>query len=71
MHLPQHQQMLSDARVRGTLDQVIEQIRRENPDAFHIETGPKETLSQRVFMGQPKNGEACRGFMEFYQAPAA
>lgn len=79
MHLPQHQQMLRDAAsAPGTPEQRAARIeaaeklmKRENPDAFHIETGPVETLSQRVFMDQPMRGEPNRGYRNFYAARAA
>jgi hypothetical protein len=45
----------------GTLDSVIERIKRQNPRAFHTE----DTLDTRVFFNQPMRGEPCKGFIRF------
>lgn len=79
MHLEQHQQLLREAaNSPGTpdqraarIDRVMQQMRAENPEAFHIERGPKETLSQRVFMDQPVRAELNRGFYNFCAPRAA
>lgn len=52
MHILQHQNMLKEA-TSETLDAVVKQMREEAPDAFHVETGEKETLSKRRFLNQP------------------
>lgn len=70
MHLPHHQDMLRSA-MPGTLDTVIEQIRKERPNAFHVGEGSGETLSSRVFFDQPVRNEPCKGFVMPYMAPAA
>ncbi|MDR5800664.1 hypothetical protein [Caballeronia sp. LZ001] len=48
MHIERHQQMLKNA-IRETLGAVITQMKQERPEAFQIETGANETLSQRRF----------------------
>lgn len=47
MHLPRHQRQLMQRT--DSLDNLIEQIREENPAALHT----SETLSERVFFHQP------------------
>jgi len=63
MHLPHHQQMLRNAANHGGIAAATEIIRRECPDALHVESGNDETLSKRRFMVQPRSGVAHGGFV--------
>lgn len=63
MHLPQHQEMLRNAGMYGGIDAVIEVIKRKNGEALHVETGERETLSQRVFFHQPNTPVPYRGYV--------
>lgn len=47
-----HQQMLKNA-TDETLAEIVEQLKMECPEAFHVETGENETLSQRRFAYEP------------------
>lgn len=66
MHLPQHQELLRNARLHGYLDSAIEQIRQENSRAFHIEVGSAETLSQRRFFHQPATSVPMKSCVHVY-----
>lgn len=63
MHLPHHQQMLSNAAKHGGIAAVMNIIREENSAALHIESGERETLSQRVFLNQPARNIPMKGFV--------
>ncbi|MCP3721755.1 hypothetical protein M3I53_01210 [Paraburkholderia sp. CNPSo 3272] len=63
MHLPHHQEMLRNAAKHGGIDAVMHIIREENSAALHIETGERETLSQRVFLNQPARNLPMKGFV--------
>ncbi len=47
-----HQRMLRNA-TSETLEAIVEQVKTECPEAFHVETGENETLSQRRFVYEP------------------
>jgi hypothetical protein len=53
----QRQVLLISAKI-GEVNFAIRQLRHENPDAFHT----AESLQQRVFVYEPKQGEPCRMF---------
>ncbi|MDR5801620.1 hypothetical protein [Caballeronia sp. LZ001] len=61
MHIERHQQMLKNA-TRETLGAVITQMKQERPEAFQIETGENETLSQRRFAYEPATPLPMAGF---------
>ncbi|PVX86448.1 hypothetical protein [Paraburkholderia unamae] len=64
MHLPQHQQMLREAGKHGGIAAVMKIIEQENSAALHVETGERETLSQRVFLHQPARDIPMKGFVK-------
>ncbi|MDR5775929.1 MULTISPECIES: hypothetical protein [unclassified Caballeronia] len=61
MHIERHQQMLRNA-TSETLAAVITQMKQEHPEAFQIETGANETLSQRRFAYEPATPLPMAGF---------
>ena len=54
----QRQVLLISAKT-GEVNFAIRQLRHENPEAFHT----AESLPQRVFVYEPKQGEPCRMFL--------
>lgn len=69
MYLLRHRQMLREA-TSETRDAVVEQIKTERPEAFHIETGANETLSLRVFYDEPAHPLPMAGFVRARAAAA-
>ncbi|MDR5777595.1 MULTISPECIES: hypothetical protein [unclassified Caballeronia] len=61
MHIEKHKQMLKQA-TSETLNEVVTQIKEERPNAFHVEAGANETVSQRRFAYEPATPLPMAGF---------